>query len=174
MFGQNAQHTGFNAADSISVPLELLWSRQVSSNALNPVSVANDLIFVTTQVYFNDAVLRAIQAEDGVEKWSFSFGDIFSINPPSFAYGHVYVQTGNHTPGTYLTAFDALSGGERFLRSIRWPRSSWRLKEYYGQNPAGILRRSAMTKYFPWLQVQCMFTMKTRAKRCGPLPAMAN
>ena len=110
MFGCDAAHTGYNKAESSIPPFKLKWEKNLSSRNLNPITVANDIIFVTDQVYFNDAVLRALRVEDGSEIWSYSFGDVYSINPPSFAYGNIYVQTCDHTPGSYVSCFDALTG----------------------------------------------------------------
>jgi outer membrane protein assembly factor BamB len=56
--------------------------------------------------------------------WSKGFGDVFSVNPPSYAYGNVYVQTGNHGSDTWLRAFDGETGAVVFKapHSAQWER----------------------------------------------------
>jgi len=68
--------------------------------------------------------LFALRALDGATLWSKGFGSIFSVNPPSYAYGTVYVQTGNHDIDTWLRAFDGDTGEELFKapHDAQWER----------------------------------------------------
>lgn len=112
MFGQNPQHTGFLAADSISAPLQLEWSKNLGIGGLKPVAVANNWIFAT-----GNSMLEAVNAQTGAALWQYSFGQPHSLNPPSFAYGRVYVQREDENSGSWLYAFDALTG-DTLWRSV--------------------------------------------------------
>src|SRR5258708_4813048 len=52
MFAGNAAHTGVNDAETGPPPLELNWTRALSTGALNPVTVEGDRVFVTPLTYF--------------------------------------------------------------------------------------------------------------------------
>ena len=110
MFGQNPQHNGFNTLDSIQLPLKVKWSEKLANKEVNNLIVANNFIYTTSNGFFEDAILYALNIEDGSEEWVYFFGELYLINPPSFAYGYVYAQTCNGSAGTFLNAFDALTG----------------------------------------------------------------
>lgn len=116
---------------SIPISLEpevftLRWKREIApGRALNPVAAADGKVFVSLKTYFNGGdALFALDARDGETLWSRDFGSPFSINPPAYGYGNVYIQTGNHSNDTYLWAFDADSGDLVFQspHSAQWER----------------------------------------------------
>ncbi len=109
-FGQNAQHTGYNAADSITVPLVLAWQARINSQGISAPVVLNDRVVVSSTSYFEDAVVYTYDTHTGEKLWSYSFGSIFSLMMPALAYGRVYVQSSNHTPGSFITALDQETG----------------------------------------------------------------
>ena len=113
-FGQNAQHTGFNARDAILPPLQLDWNTDPIEGALTASIVVGDLVYLSVASYFGDNQLLALDEATGDEVWSHSFGSISGMTMPAFAYGRVYVQSINHTQGSYVTAFDALTGRQEW------------------------------------------------------------
>lgn len=123
-FQANGGHTGYTNLPVEPTDFNLLWQRTFDG-PLNPVTGADGKVFVSRSIYFDDVpALFALDARDGEPLWSKSFGDVFSVNPPAYAYGNVYVQTGNHSSDTYLHAFDADSG-ERVFQSphaAQWER----------------------------------------------------
>ena len=128
MFQADAAHTGYRPLllqPGLFVPL---WQRTVAGGAtLNPVTAAGGMVFCSLLVYFPSATspaLFALSALDGSTLWSKSYGSVYSVNPPSYAYGNVYVQTGDHANDTYLHAIDAASGVPVFdtPHSAQWER----------------------------------------------------
>lgn len=123
----------FDSAHSGHVPVILepptfsvRWTRTVAAGrALNPVSGGDGLVFVSTQTYFGGGeALFALDARDGQRLWAKDFGSVFSVNPPAYAYGNVYIQTGDHASDTWLHAFDGLTG-DRIFKSgheAQWER----------------------------------------------------
>jgi len=111
MFGGNPDHTGVNDAETGIPPLQLNWTKALSTGPLNPVTVEGNRVFATPITYFGpNSPLWALNAEDGSQLWSYNFGSVFSVNPPSVLNGLVYVQMGNHTPATRLFAFKVADG----------------------------------------------------------------
>lgn len=106
MFQANARHTGYLPIGIDPARFTLRWQVDVGGeNGLNPVAAGEGKVFVTTR-----NTLFALRANDGGEIWSATFPTANSVNPPSFAYGNAYVQTGDHTTDTWLRAFDAENG----------------------------------------------------------------
>lgn len=126
MFQADARHTGFLPIGLDPALFSLRWQRDVGGDfALNPVTAGDGKVFVSLETYFSDvSSLFALRALDGETLWSKGFGDVFSVNPPSYAYGNVYVQTGNHSTDTWLHAFDAGTGDLVFdsPHSAQWER----------------------------------------------------
>ncbi len=126
MYQANAQHTGYVPISLDPEQFSLRWQRNVGgTRALNPVTAADGRVFVTLLVYFNDVPsLFVLDARDGATLWSKSFGSVFSVNPPSYAYGTVYIQTGNHGSDTWLRAYDVETADPIFHapHSAQWER----------------------------------------------------
>jgi outer membrane protein assembly factor BamB len=119
MFQADAKHTGYLPVSLDPTLFSFRWQKNVGTNfPLNPVTAGDGMVFVTLYTYFTDVPsLFALRLLDGTTLWSKGFGSIFSVNPPSYAYGKVYVQTGKSTDGTvgvFLRAFDAATGASVF------------------------------------------------------------
>ncbi len=110
MFGNDPQHTGFNNTDSISVPLKLKWSKYFYEESINPVCVVNNSVIVTIDGFNNNQGVYVLDFETGAIEWEEHYNQLFSINPPSFAYGNIYVQICDGSGSTYLRAFDLYTG----------------------------------------------------------------
>jgi len=126
MFQANARHTGYLPIAVDPETFTLGWQRDVGGEfALNPVAAGDGKVFVTLLTYFaNVKCLFALRALDGEALWSKGFGSVFSVNPPSYAYGNVYLQTGNHANDTWLRAFDGATGATVFQtpHQAQWER----------------------------------------------------
>jgi hypothetical protein len=109
----NASHTGYNPVLMDVRVFQELWSRTVSSAALNPVTAGDGKVFVTTNTYFGIQQAKSLDVHTGNELWSRDFGNIHTVNPPAYANGTVYLQTGGHED-SFLWALDAASGSVRF------------------------------------------------------------
>jgi hypothetical protein len=119
----NASHTGYNPVAMDTRVFQELWSKTVSSAALNPVTAGQGQVFVSTNAYFGVQQAKSLDARTGAELWSRDFGSIHSVNPPAYANGTVYLQTGGHED-SFLYALDATSGSVRSRSAYRnqWSR----------------------------------------------------
>lgn len=119
----NPSHTGYIPVTINTADIAFRWKKRVSSSALSPVTVAENRIFVSDPGYFGTQHLYAIK-KNGNLAWGKAFSNIFSVNPPSYDSGKVYVQTGNSTPGTYLRAYQAKDGNLVFQapHAAQWER----------------------------------------------------
>lgn len=71
------------------------------------------------------APLVSLDLEHGQERWRIDFGNVYSVNPPALdGQGKVYLATGNHTPETYLRAYDSETGAFRWRTAMaaQWER----------------------------------------------------
>lgn len=114
MFQADETHRGYVPVAVDVDSFKLRWQKSVSTKALNPVTTSGDKVFVTEQVYFVNGSLIALDTSDGSVAWTTSLGAPFSINPPSYDDGKVYVQTGDHASDTWLHCFSADDGSELF------------------------------------------------------------
>ena len=119
----NASHTGYNPVTMDTRLFQELWTKTVSSAALNPVTAGDGKVFVTTNAYFGIQQAKALDARTGNELWMRDFGSIHSVNPPAYATGTVYLQTGGHED-SFLYALDAANGSVRFRTAYlnQWSR----------------------------------------------------
>jgi outer membrane protein assembly factor BamB len=122
MYQAGPEHTGYVPATFDSSAFTLRWQRTVGSGTLNPVTAADGKVFVSLNSTGDS--LFALNAGNGQTLWTKSFGSPFSVNPPTFAYGNVYLQTCNHSSDTYLRAYDANTGGFVFRtpHAAQWER----------------------------------------------------
>ena len=126
MYQADSRHSGHAPILVEPDEFSLRWQRTVAAGmSLNPVTAADGKVFVSLNVYFDEIPsLFVLDARDGETMWSKNFGGAFSVNPPSYAYGNVYIQTGNHGSDTYLHSFDAETGSRVFQapHSAQWER----------------------------------------------------
>ena len=126
MYQFDSHHTGSLPVTVVPSRIRPLWQKAIGGGyALNPVAAGDGRVFCSLVIYFNPVnQLFALDAKTGDTQWAKGFGSIFSVNPPSFAYGYVYVQTGNHATDTWLHAFDAETGEEAFKthHEAQWER----------------------------------------------------
>jgi outer membrane protein assembly factor BamB len=123
MFQGGPEHTGFLAVTLNPSTFNVRYTRLVSNSTgtqFEPVTVADGKVFVSG----SDRVLRALDAATGAEIWQVPFPTANSVNPPSYANGRVYVQTGNHASDTYLRCFNANTGALVFQTNhlAQWER----------------------------------------------------
>ena len=119
----NASHTGYNPVAMDTRVFQELWTKTVSTAALNPVTAGDGKVFVTTNAYFGVQEAKSLDARTGTELWSYNFGAIHSVDPPAYANGTVYLQTGGHAD-SFVWAFDATTGSIRFRTAYlnQWSR----------------------------------------------------
>ncbi len=120
------RHSGYVPVSLEPEVFSLRWQREIApERVLNPVTAADGKVFVSLQSYFTAGdSLFVLDSRDGEPLWSRGFGDVFSVNPPAYGYGNVYIQTGDHGSNTYLWAFDAATGAQVFQspHAAQWER----------------------------------------------------
>lgn len=112
MLGGDAQHSGFLPVFVEPDGWVEAWSRDVHPYP-NPVSVAGGKVFVTPSGRFDKAFVTAFDIVSGAERWFFGFPgyeDPYSINPPTFYAGRIFVQRGNSSGDSQLWSLDAETG----------------------------------------------------------------
>lgn len=127
MYQANARHTGYVATFAEPANFRLKWQKTVGSGSLavNPVAAGDGKVFATLSPYFDSGPsLFALRASDGATLWSAGFGSVYSVNPPSYAYGNVYLQTCDNYADTWLHSFDGKTGEEIFKapHAAQWER----------------------------------------------------
>jgi outer membrane protein assembly factor BamB len=126
MYQADARHTGHLPLYLRPDQAALRWQRAIGSGLpLNPVAAGDGKVLVSLRTYFQDIpTLFSVDAATGQTLWSKAFGDVFSVNPPSYAYGMVYLQTGQDGSPPFLHAFDATTGEEVFEETFeaQWER----------------------------------------------------
>ena len=122
-YQNNSSHTGYVPVQLGPSSFHVRWQTALN-NPLNPVTVGDGKVFVSTVGYFSGQLLYTLDSNDGHVLWSHDFGSIFSVNPPAYFDHKVYVQTGNHANDTYLRAFDANTGNLIFqsAHAAQWER----------------------------------------------------
>lgn len=146
----NAAHTGFTPLLLAGGIPEILWqqgsfeSRPFENCWLNPVILAADRVIISMDCSGLGKQVAALDAADGHLLWRNSYAAISSIDPPAYADGRVYFQTGGQTD-SYLRVLDVTTGVEvvKLAYSNGW-QSFQGLTPYAGQiylpagDPAGV------------------------------------
>lgn len=110
-FGNGPAHTGYAASALGRTGWLQRWSHTPgdSAESLQPPSSAGGKVFLSYKDT-NGSRLVALDSDDGSPVWSRTFPAAFSMNPPSYHEGQVYVQRGNHDNDTQLIAVNADTG----------------------------------------------------------------
>lgn len=110
----NAAHTGYVPVELNPDNFSFGWDRElIKSVPLNPVATGLGIVFVTSGGNFGPHAAMALDSTDGTTLWTYDFGDIYSIHPPAYANGTVYIQSGLDND-SFLRAFNAESGDVLF------------------------------------------------------------
>ena len=120
MYQVNPSHTGYMPVSLEPGQFYVRWSKgigvtpaETTPSTLWPQGTAGST--PRSRIRFNDVTqLFALRTTDGSTLWSKGFGDIFSVNPPAYVNGIVYLQTCNHSTDTWLWALDGGSGARLF------------------------------------------------------------
>lgn len=115
----NPRHDGVVDVAIDPTRLTLMWSRDLRTSLQAP-AIGGSTVFVSG----GDKTVRAIDAATGTELWARGFASANSLNPPAYADGRVYFQTGNHSTDTWLRCLDARTGEQVFQapHEAQWER----------------------------------------------------
>lgn len=113
-FQGNPAHTAYVSQSLNTSEFALKWQiTGANGQTLNPVVVGDGKIFVSNPTYFNTAGLYVYDAASGARLWHVEYSGLYSVNPPAYANGRVYLQTGKASSSStppYLRAYDASTG----------------------------------------------------------------
>ena len=100
-FGNGPAHTGYFPGIMGNVPLtSLLWSVAISGSQ---VAIGGGRVYLTP----DSGSLVALDETTGAQLWKDSFTSVFSLNPPTFDSGQVYVQSDTGNESSQLWSFNA-------------------------------------------------------------------
>ncbi len=118
-FQYNAQYTGYNDRDQITVPLTLYWSKRVQPRSLCQPTVVGDRLAWSSvgfrDTLYPDAGVGCVDARSGDSLWGYSFtrNDVVDLSQVLYHDGDVYFQI-EYGPGSRLWCCDLESG------QVRW------------------------------------------------------
>jgi outer membrane protein assembly factor BamB len=110
----NAGHTAHVPATLDPVVFKRGWEYGMEGASPHPVVVAEGRVFVAAATRGGGAGLVVLDASTGEERQSHALGLGVEVNPPAYGDGTVYVTTNKSDVDTFLWAFDASTGVERF------------------------------------------------------------
>jgi len=92
------------------------WDRGSSSEPIGGINspvAGNGEVYVSTDVYFGDAAVIALDELTGEENWRFSFGTMPALNPPAINNDTLFVATSGHGD-TKVWGVDRVDGALKF------------------------------------------------------------
>ena len=109
-FGNGPDHVGRYPGSLGTTPFTERWQYSTGA-AINPIVVADGRIYFSITGNFNNYMYAvALDATAGAECWRAQFKPAFSLNPPTYYKGKVYLQRCNNGGDTDMWALDATSG----------------------------------------------------------------
>src|SRR5712691_7289369 len=119
-FQGDARHSGFVNAQFDPALFTPLWTWSAPPNTggnlvhINSVATGAGKVFVTKDIYFDQAALYALNEADGTLNWTYAFGSMASEGPPAVANGDVFVPTTDPAERCVTWAIDATLGTYQF------------------------------------------------------------
>ncbi|MBB3062468.1 PQQ-binding-like beta-propeller repeat protein [Microbulbifer rhizosphaerae] len=106
----DAGHTGYTPLILDASNFAFRWDAVLPDTfQLHPVVAGDGGVYVSNDSYFGTHRLYGLDASDGSILWEKDYSDIHSINPPAYANGQVYFQTGGHED-SFIRGVDATTG----------------------------------------------------------------
>jgi outer membrane protein assembly factor BamB len=119
-FQGDARHSGFVNAQFDPALFTQIWSWSAPPNTggnlvhINSAATGAGKVFVTKDIYFDQAALYALNEADGSLNWTYAFGSMASEGPPAVANGNVFVPTTDPGEQCVTWAIDATLGTYQF------------------------------------------------------------
>jgi Big-like domain-containing protein/putative pyrroloquinoline-quinone binding quinoprotein len=119
-FQGDARHSGFVNAQFDPILFTPIWTWSAPPNTggnlvhINSVATGTGKVFVTKDIYFDQAALYALNEADGTVSWIYAFGTMASEGPPAVANGDVFVPTTDPAERCVTWAIDATLGTYQF------------------------------------------------------------
>ena len=109
MFGNGPSHSGYFPGTLGSTTFTPRWRTTIGGN-LQQVAVGSGRVYATPYQCFGAAYLTAVNEYSGQVAWSYNFSSCYSVNPPAYDQGCVYMQRSDNWNDTQLWSFNALNG----------------------------------------------------------------
>ncbi len=119
-FQGDARHSGFVNAQFDPAVFAQIWAWSAPPNTggnlvhINSVATSAGKVFVTKDIYFDQAALYALNEADGTLNWTYAFGSMASEGPPAVANGNVFVPTTDPGEQCVTWAIDTTLGTYQF------------------------------------------------------------
>ncbi len=97
----NALHNGYVPIYVDTTNFTKLWEWQREPSAepiggINAPAAGTGVVYVSTDVYFGDAAVIALDEKKGSELWRVSFGNMPALNPPALNDKSLFIATSGH------------------------------------------------------------------------------
>ena len=119
-----ADHTGYTPWDLNENDFGLRWSKVFAdAPRLHGAAAGNGRVFVSSDRYYSSQRIYGLNSETGEILWEKAYDEISSLDPPAYANGKVYFQTGGHGD-SFIRGVDAETGALAFASaySNQWSR----------------------------------------------------
>ena len=119
-FQGDAGHTGFVNGSFDPTVFTPIWTWSAPPNTgenlvhINSVATGAGKVFVTKDIYFDQAAIYALNESDGSVSWTYAFGTMASEGPPAVANGDIFVPTTDPGEQCVNWAINATSGLYQF------------------------------------------------------------
>jgi hypothetical protein len=122
-FGNGPAHTSYFPGMLGDATFSPRWTASIGGS-LQQVAIGNNAVYITPLTYFGAAYVAAVHEYSGQIRWWDTMASAFSVNPPTYDSGSVYVQRGNHSSDTHLWSFNASNGATNWMapHSAQWER----------------------------------------------------
>jgi hypothetical protein len=111
-FGNGPEHTGYFPGGLGNGTFSLSWVTNVNGSLfpLKQAAIAEGIIFLTANDFTHKGYVAALRESDGSLAWRYDFGDSYTVNPPTYDQGYLFVQRNGLNGTTALWNFNAMTG----------------------------------------------------------------
>jgi hypothetical protein len=121
----NAQHTGYNSAETMTPPLELKWYHRLQWNhahytaKLLQATIVGPHVYARSGRYYDydhadTATSWCFSLETGLPVWQRQWQHGYKLSQHSYAHGRLYVQVEGEEPYGFVACMDPMTGEEHW------------------------------------------------------------
>ena len=109
-YGGSPAHTGYFPGTLNGLPWVLKWKKPLPHAVISQAAIAGGRVYVSVGYYYSSISLWAIDANTGLGLWTNALAGSFSISPPTYDSGSVFIQQDTSVNPSYVWNFDAVTG----------------------------------------------------------------
>jgi hypothetical protein len=109
-YGNGPAHTGYFPGSLNGLPFLLKWKTPMPHGAISQAAIGGGRVYVSVGYYYSAMSLRALDANTGQGVWTNALAGTFSVNPPTYDSGAVFMQQADSVNPSYTGSFDAANG----------------------------------------------------------------